>query len=92
MHILPQVRNFFPSDSKEGLGNIIGVSEHCGHALTYKVLTANTGHVIYHSLLHPASTDDVNLHASMFAREPDTHNKVVKSRNRVKYNNQTEEG
>jgi hypothetical protein len=24
----------FPSESKEGLGNIVGISEHCGHALT----------------------------------------------------------
>jgi hypothetical protein len=81
MRILPQVRNFFPSDSKKGLGNVIGVSEHCGHALTYKVLTADTGHVIYRSLLHPANTDDVNLRASMFAGDPYTHNEVVKSRN-----------
>jgi hypothetical protein len=73
--------NSFPSDSQEGLGNIVGVSEHCGHALTYKVLTADTGHVIYHSLLCPANTDDANLRASMFAGEPDTQNKVVKSRN-----------
>jgi hypothetical protein len=33
-----QSETSFPSDSKEGLGNIIGISEHCGHALTYKVL------------------------------------------------------
>jgi hypothetical protein len=79
--LLPLVRNFFPSDSKEGLGNIVDVSEHCCHALTYKVLTDDTGHVIYHSLLRPANADDVNLCASMFAGEPDTHNKVVKSRN-----------
>jgi hypothetical protein len=71
----------FPPDSKEGLGNIVGVSEHCGHTLTYKVLTANTGHIIYRSLLCPANTDDANLRASMFAGEPDTHHAVVKSRN-----------
>jgi hypothetical protein len=81
MRILPQVRNFFPSDSKEGLGNIVGVSEHCGHALTYKVFTADTGHIIYRSLLHPVNTDVVNLCASMIAGEPDIHNDVVKSRN-----------
>jgi hypothetical protein len=46
----------------------------------YKVLTADTGHVIYHSLLRPTNTDDVNLCASMFAGEPSTHNEVVKSR------------
>jgi hypothetical protein len=26
-------------------------SEHCGHTLMYKIPTADTGHVIYHSLL-----------------------------------------
>jgi hypothetical protein len=45
-----QSETSFPSDSKEGLKNIVGISEHCGHALTYKVLTADTGHVIYRSL------------------------------------------
>jgi hypothetical protein len=47
----------------------------------YKVLTTDTGHVIYRSLLRPANTDDANLRASIFAGEPDTHNEVVKSRN-----------
>jgi hypothetical protein len=47
----------------------------------YKLLTADTGHVIYRSQLRPANTYDVNLCASMLAGEPDTHNKAVKSRN-----------
>jgi hypothetical protein len=38
-----QSETSFPSDSKEGLGNIVGISEHCGDVLLYKVLTANTG-------------------------------------------------
>jgi hypothetical protein len=71
----------FPSESKEGLGNIVGISEHCGNALTYKILTADTSQVINRSLLRPANTDDVNLRASKFAGEPPTHNEVVKSRN-----------
>jgi hypothetical protein len=60
---------------------IPSISEHCGHALTYKVLTADTGHVIYHSLLRPVTTDDANLRARMCVGEPDTHNEIVKSRN-----------
>jgi hypothetical protein len=75
----------FPSKSKEGLGIIVGISEHCGNALTYKVLTADTGHVIYRSLLRPANTNDVYLCASKFAGEPSTHNEVVKSRNSPPY-------
>jgi hypothetical protein len=48
-----QSETSFPSDSKEGLSNVVGISEHCGHHLTYKVLTADTGHIIYRSLLRP---------------------------------------
>jgi hypothetical protein len=70
----------FPSDSKEYLGNIVGISEHCSHALTYKVLTADTGQVIYQSLLRPATTGNANLCSSMFVGEPDTHSEILKSR------------
>jgi hypothetical protein len=52
-------------------------------AFTFKVLTSDTGHVIYHSLLRPVTPDDANLHASMFVGEPDTHNETVKSRNHL---------
>jgi hypothetical protein len=75
-----QSETSFTSDSKEGLGNIIGISKHCGHALTYKILTADTGHVIYHSLLRPVTTSDANLRASMFVGEKDIHNEILKSR------------
>jgi hypothetical protein len=35
-----QPETSFPSDSKVGLGkNVMGISEHCGHALMYKVLS-----------------------------------------------------
>jgi hypothetical protein len=70
----------FPSNSTEGLGNIVGISEHCVHALIYKVLTANTEHVICRSLLRPVTTGDANLHASMFIGEKDTHHEILKSR------------
>jgi hypothetical protein len=40
---------------------------------------ADTGHVIYCSLLHPATPDDANLRGSMFAGEPITNSKVAKS-------------
>jgi hypothetical protein len=62
------------------LATLIGISEHCGPALPYKVLTANTGHVFYRSLLQPGTTGDANLRASMFVGEPDTHNEILKSR------------
>jgi hypothetical protein len=75
-----QSETSFPSDSKEGLENIVGMSEYCGHALTDKVLTDNTGHVIYRSLLRPVTTGDANLRTSMFVGEKDTHNEILKAR------------
>ena len=72
----------FPSESKEGLGNIVGISEHCGHALTWKVLTSDTQSIIYRSLVRPVTSDDPNLRASMFRGEELHHNvdPIIKSR------------
>ena len=80
-----QVEASFPSDSKEGLGHMVGISEHVGHALTYKVLTSDTQVIIHRSLLRPVSPADLNLRAGMFGGEgkddPDTtHQAIVKSR------------
>jgi hypothetical protein len=59
----------FPSESKEALGHVVGISEHCGHAPTYKVLSSESDVIIYHSLLRPATTDDNNVHACMSGGE-----------------------
>jgi hypothetical protein len=75
-----QSETSFPSDSKEGLGHIVGISEHCGHALTYKILTADTGQVVYRTLLRPITTSNANLRAGMFVGDKDTHSKILKSR------------
>ena len=37
----------FPSESKEAMGYIVGISEHCGPTLTWKILTADTQKVIF---------------------------------------------
>jgi hypothetical protein len=42
------VNSGFPSDSVEIMG-LFGISEHCGHALTYKVLNAKTLKVVHRS-------------------------------------------
>jgi hypothetical protein len=40
----------FPSDSShEKRGHWVGVAEHVGHAMTFKILTDDTQHIIYHS-------------------------------------------
>jgi hypothetical protein len=55
----------FPSESKEAVGHVVGVSEHCGHVLIYKVLSSESNVIIYRSLLRPETPDDDNVHACM---------------------------
>ena len=55
----------FPSESSEALGHIVGISEHCGHALTWKILTEDTNKVIFRSSVRACSTDDPNFRAVM---------------------------
>jgi hypothetical protein len=59
----------FPSESKEALGHVVGISEHCGHALTYKVLSSESDVLIYCSVLRPATSDDSNVRACMSGGE-----------------------
>jgi hypothetical protein len=40
----------FPSESRERLGHIVGISEHVGHALTWKVFDPITKKVLHRSL------------------------------------------
>ena len=63
----------FPSESKEALGHVVGISEHCGHALTYKVLSSESDVIIYFSLLCLTTPDDANVHACMSGGESPTH-------------------
>jgi hypothetical protein len=70
----------FPSESKEALGHIVGISEHCGHALTYKVLSSESDVIIYCSLLRPATPDDANMRACMSGGESPTHVGPLKDR------------
>jgi len=44
---------------------MVGTAENVGHAMTYKVLTADTQKVIYCSNLHSASSDDPNQHVAL---------------------------
>ena len=44
----------FPSDSTEGRGRFVGISEHVGHKMTFKILTDDTRQVIYRSEVRSA--------------------------------------
>jgi hypothetical protein len=46
----------FPSDSVEAVGHIVSISNHCCHALMYKVFNPSTQKVIHCSLICPAAT------------------------------------
>jgi hypothetical protein len=58
-----------PSKSPEEVGLIVGISEHCGHALTWKVLTLDTNVVIYRSLVRPFTSADCTLCAELIGGE-----------------------
>jgi hypothetical protein len=58
-----RVDSSFPSESSEATGHIVGISEHCGHALTWIILTVDTQRLIYRSLVRPCTEEDPNLRA-----------------------------
>ena len=66
-----QVDSGFPSQSTEAVGHIVGISEHCGHALTWKVLHLKTNKVLFRSLVRPFTEDDPNLRADLCGGEDD---------------------
>ncbi|MFM8621767.1 MAG: reverse transcriptase domain-containing protein, partial [Holophagaceae bacterium] len=45
----------FPSTSKEDFGYFVGISTHCGHAMTFKILTNDTNKIIHRSQVRPAN-------------------------------------
>jgi hypothetical protein len=65
------VETDFPSETTEAVGHIVGISEHCGHALTWKILTPDTKTIIFHSLVRPFTSDDPNLRAELLGGEED---------------------
>src|SRR6056300_1198686 len=46
----------FPSESPESLGRIVGIAQHVGNALTYKILTSDTNKVICRSEIRTADS------------------------------------
>ena len=69
----------FPSDSTERLDHLVGISEHVGHALTFKVLTNDTKKVIHRSRICSAmDPKERNLRIDLEMDE--TSPEVVKSK------------
>jgi hypothetical protein len=75
----------FPSDSKEAVGHIVGISEHVGHAMTWKILATPTLKIIYRSQVRPFHSHDRNICADLVDGETPTQ--VVKTREDIGINN-----
>jgi hypothetical protein len=75
--------NIFPSESREAKGHFVGISEHVGHAMTFKILTADTKKIIHRSGVRTALDNTApNLRADLFDGEMDTPVKrFVRSKN-----------
>jgi hypothetical protein len=69
----------FPSDSTESMGYIVGISEHCGHALTWQDLSSDTDRFINRSLVPPFDPNHPNLRADLIGGEI-SQDSVTKSR------------
>ena len=50
----------FPSESEERAGYWVGFGEHCGDAMTHKILDHDTRKIIYRSAVRPKKTSTLN--------------------------------
>ena len=57
--------NSFPSEIVEGHSYFVGISEHVGNAMTFKILTSDTNKIIYRSVVRSAESFDRNHRAEM---------------------------
>ena len=75
----------FPSNTRELRGRFVGIAEHVGHAMTFKILTDDTSKIISRSNVR--STDvpmEYNLRLDPLCGEP---KQIVKSKNDTTDNN-----
>jgi hypothetical protein len=65
----------FPSETTERKGHFVGISEHVGNAMTYKILTDDTNKIIHRSSICLAlQPHERNMHADAIIGETDTQN------------------
>jgi Reverse transcriptase (RNA-dependent DNA polymerase) len=76
-----RVDSSFPSDSREAVGHIVGISEHVGNALTWKILTSDTKKLIFRSQVRPYDSEAPNYRADVSGGEDSPIvDPVIKSR------------
>jgi hypothetical protein len=61
------------------MGHIVGISEHCGHALTWQILSSDTNRIINRSLVRPFDPNHPNFRADLIGGEIN-QDSVIKSR------------
>ena len=61
----------FPSDTREKRGKFVGIAEHVGHVMTFRILSDDTRQIIDRSLVRPVTDDAPNQRADM-AIPPDS--------------------
>ena len=59
----------FPSESEERAGYWVGFGEHCGDAMTHKILDHDTQKVIYRSAVRPKKSSTPNCRLAPHGRE-----------------------
>ena len=59
----------FPSDSREAIGYILGISEHVGNAMCYMICNPVTKAILHHSRCCPIPPDDPNYRAESVVGE-----------------------
>jgi hypothetical protein len=70
----------FPSDSCEGCGCFVGILEHVGHHMTFKILMDDTNKIIHHSNVCSAlSKEDRNLKVDLLNDDSFVANPILKS-------------
>ena len=57
--------NKFSSETVERHGHFVGISEHVGNLMTFKILTSYTNKIIYRSGVRSAEVFDKNYRAEM---------------------------
>ena len=67
----------FPSDSREARGRFVGIAEHVGHAMTFKILTDDTNKIIERSLVRSTDPSAPNKRADPPKIDEDNDDDVV---------------
>jgi hypothetical protein len=70
----------FPSDSCEKHGYFVGIAEHVGHAMMFKVLTDDTRKLVYHlNIRSVVNLKSHNLHLDPLTSNDESKPPIIKS-------------